>query len=82
MQQPLQKKQVYLHIAEQGIGPDVVQLTVEDSVPHHPGEGFRGRAQLGRVEGDLAVSHVDGELLEAGQEVLVLAEDGAVALLL
>lgn len=77
-----QRTEVYLHVAEQGVGPDIVQLTVEHSVPHHPGEGLGGRAQLGRVEGDLAVAHVDRELLEAGQEVLVLREDGAEALLL
>jgi len=76
------RRKVYLHVAEQGVGPDVVQLTVENSVPHHPGEGIGGGAQLGRVEGDLAVAHVDGELLEAGQQVLVLREDGAEALLL
>lgn len=73
---------IYLHITQQGIRPDVVKLTIKNSITHHPGERLGGRSQLRGVEGDLAVSHIDWELLETGQQVLILIEDGTEALLL
>lgn len=73
---------IYLNITQQGIRPDVVKLTIKNSITHHPGKSLRGGSKLRCVEGDLAVAHVGWELLETGQQVLVLAENRAEALLL
>lgn len=73
---------IYLDVTQQGIGPDIVQLAIENAITHHPGKRFGEVPKFCCVEGNLTVSHVGWELLETGQQVLVLTEDGAETLLL
>lgn len=72
----------YLYITQKGIWSDIIQLTIQNAIPHHPCKCFGGGPKLGGVEGDFTVSHVGRELLKTGQQVLVLTEDGAEAVLL
>lgn len=73
---------MYLHIAQQRIRSDIIQLTIEDSVTHHPSKSLGGGTKLRGVECDLTVAHVGWELLETRKEILILGKDGAETLLL